>query len=185
MNYKIFGASVAAAVLAVALIASPMYQAMAQPGYTTVTDESVTANPSGKVYKFSVTTDGAIPKTADEYIDSVIVFGYAWLGTSTTGAVDVVVATIHPGIDDSNQNPNNWHPHTATLVGSGDCGAGTLGLAVTNLQSPQGGIAITGNTLTMTLPASSATVSPSTYLDAATGFQLVLGDSGALCVAEP
>jgi len=181
MNYKILGASAASAILVVALITTSISQAMAQPDYTNVTSSSVTANPAEKVYKFSATTNGNIPQVADSYIGGVLVFGYAWLDTSTS-PISAVVATIHPVAGrDSTQNPNNWHSHTAQLANTADCSGG---LQVVGLQSPTAGVAITGNTITVTMNAGSATVSPSTF-DAATGFKLVAGANSALCVAGP
>src|SRR4051812_33501832 len=83
----------AIAILVALLIASPPMNAAAAPSYTTVTDKSVTANSAGTVYKFSVTTAGKIPRTADSYIKSVLVFGYAWLDNSASPKI--VAATIH------------------------------------------------------------------------------------------
>jgi hypothetical protein len=181
MNYKILGATGASVFLVVALLSSPMFYAMAQPSYTEVDSSSVTSNPAEKVYEFSVTTNGNIPQVADEYINGVLVFGYAWVDIGTS-PVSAVVATIHPVAGrDSTQNPDNWHPHTAELASDADCGGG---LKVVGLQSPTAGVAITGNTITVIMNANSATVSPSTF-DVATGFTLVAGDNGALCVAAP
>jgi hypothetical protein len=159
--------------------------ALAAPSYTTVTNSSVRQNPSGNVYTFSATTDGIIPKVADSYIaDQVLVFGYAWLDVGTS-PISAVVATIHPAAGkDSTQNPNNWHAHTAQLAATADCSGFGLGLQVVGLLSPTSGVAITGNTINVTMNANSATVTPDT-VDAATGFTLVQGNNGALCVAGP
>jgi hypothetical protein len=190
MNYKILGTSVASIALIVALLSSPMFQAIAAPAYTSVTASSVTANSAQTIYKFSATTAGNIPKVADSYINSVLVFGYAWADTSQSPAQAVVV-TIHPVANDavgkdSTQNPNNWHPHTAQLAPTGSCTGIGLGLQVVGLQSPTGGIAINGNTITLTMSANSATVSPSTFNFGAAGFTLVPGSTaGTLCVAGP
>jgi hypothetical protein len=182
MKY-IAGAVITAAVLVVAFIGYPMLIAKAQPAYTTVTDSSVTANPTGKVYFFRVTTDGNIPHVPDDYINSKLVFGYAWLDTDTD-PISAVVVTIHPGIKDSTQNPNLWHPHTAKLKATDNCSSVGLGLEVVGLASPTGGVAINGNNLTLRINADSATVKPSTF-DAATAFTIELGNNNALCVAPP
>jgi hypothetical protein len=132
-------------------------------------------------YKFSATTAGNIPKVADSYIVGVLVFGYAWLDVNTS-PISAVVATIHPVAGrDSTQNSDNWHSYTAQLSATADC---SVGLQVVGLNSPTAGVAITGNTITVTMSGNSASVSPSTF-DAATGFTLVSGSNGALCVAGP
>jgi hypothetical protein len=182
MKY-IVGAVITAAVLAVAFIGYPMLIAKAQPAYTNVTDSSVTANPTGKVYFFSVTTNGNIPHVPDGYINSKLVFGYAWLDTDTS-PISAVVVTIHPGIKDSTQNPNLWHPHTAKLQPTNDCSGVGLGLQVVELASPTAGVSINGNNLTLRIKADSATVTPGTF-DAATAFTIELGNNNALCVAHP
>jgi hypothetical protein len=182
MKY-IVGAVITAAVLAVAFIGYPMLIAKAQPAYTTVTGSSVTANPTEKVYFFSVTTNGNIPNVPDDYINSKLVFGYAWLDENTS-PVSAVVVTIHPGIKDSTQNPNLWHPHTAQLQPTADCNGVGLGLQVVGLASPTAGVSINGNNLTLRIKADSATVNPNTF-DAATAFTIELGNNNALCVAPP
>jgi hypothetical protein len=179
MKY-IVGAVITAAVLAVAFIGYPMLIAKAQPAYTNVTDSSVTANPTEKVYFFSVTTNGNIPHVPDDYINSKLVFGYAWLDTDTS-PINAVVVTIHPGIKDSIQNPNLWHPHTAQLDATSNCSGG---LEVVGLASPTAGVSINGNNLTLRINADSATVTPGTF-DAATAFTIELGNNNALCVAPP
>jgi len=191
MKAVIIGTSVSVALL-VALVVSPMVQsAVAAPSYTSVTGSTVTANPAEKVYYFKATTNGNIPTVADSYIKGVLVFGYAWADASSS-PIQAVVVTIHPlandvtGTKDSTQNPSNWHPHTAQLAETAACSGIGLGLQVVGLQSPTGGIAINGNTITLTMNANSATVSPSTFNFGATGFTLVPGSTpGTLCVAGP
>ena len=190
MDYKVIGAVTAAIVLAVALIGYPMAKAQA-PSYTTVTSSDVTSNPTGKVYYFSATTGGNIPHVADDYINEVLVFGYAWLDVNSD-PINAVVVTIHPTFRDSAQNPNHWHPHIAKLQKTDDCAGYGLGLQVVNASdlykngpaSPNGGISINKNTITLRLNADDATVSPSTF-DAATAFTIVIGNNDALCVAPP
>ncbi len=113
MDYKVIGVMTAAIVLAVALIGYPMVKAQV-PSYTTVTSSTVTSNPTEKVYYFSATTSGNIPYVADDYINSKLVFGYAWLDVNPD-SINAVVVTIHPTFRDSAQNPNHWHPHIAGL----------------------------------------------------------------------
>jgi len=147
------------------MIASPILSASAQPAYTSVTGFSVTSQGNGNIFTFQVTAGGNIPHVADAYILSKGVFGYAWVDSSG----NVVAATIHPGIKDSTQNPNNWHPHTVTLTAG----------CVTGLGAPEGGLSITGNVLTLKLRASDVTFDTTT----ATALAFVLDSSG--CVVSP
>ncbi len=165
---KVALATIVVAATISAMIASPILSAFAQPAYTTVTGSSVTSQGNGNIVQFQVTTMGNIPHVADTYILSKGVFGYAW----TDGSGNAVIAAIHPGIKDSTQNPNNWHPHTATLNAAG---------CVTSLASPEGGLAISGNVLTLTLQTSDATVTPGTFSAPALAF--ILSSSG--CVVSP
>ncbi len=192
MDYKVIGAVTAAIILAIALIGYPMFKAQATPSYTVVTSSSVTSNPTEKVYYFSATTAGNIPRVADDYINSVLVFGYAWLDVHSD-PINAVVVTIHPTFRDSAQNPNHWHPHIAELAPTSNCQRYGLGLEVVNASdlykqgpaSPNGGISINKNTITLRINAESATVSPSTFDPDATAFKLVVGNNNALCVASP
>ena len=103
------------------------------PPYTGL--EGASAEQTGGKIKLSVTAGGDIPRFPDDYINSIPVFGYAWLD-----GANAVVATIHPSFDDSAQNPRAWHTHTVTLD-SNNC--------ITDLGQSQGGVSIKGDTLTL------------------------------------
>jgi hypothetical protein len=123
-------------ILAIGLVGIPKALASTTPpDYTNVEDTSVEEN-NGKI-KLTVTTGGDIPKKPDDFINSVLGFGFAWLDGN-----EGIVAVIHPDFDDSNQNPNAWHTHTVTVDGD-KCGTG---------EDAQGGVIIKGNTLTLQFP---------------------------------
>ena len=103
------------------------------PPYTDL--QGASAVQTGGKIKLSVTAAGDIPRFPDDYINSIPVFGYAWL----EGA-NGVVAAIHPSFHDSAQNPSAWHTHPVTLD-SNNC--------ITDLGQSQGGISIKGDTLTL------------------------------------
>jgi hypothetical protein len=103
------------------------------PPYTDL--QGASAQQTGGKIKLSVTAGGDIPRFPDDYINSIPVFGYAWLD-----GANGVVAAIHPSFDDSTQNPRAWHTHTVTLD-SNNC--------ITDLGKAQGGISIKGDTLTL------------------------------------
>ena len=156
----IWGTSIATIFVIITIVTIPLSYGGGPPAYGLVTDGTVTSNPADTVYKFTVATMGSIPHNPDTYIIiSAGLVAYGWLDGLGTSAV---LVAIHPGLDDSNQNPNNWHPHTATI--SGGC--------VTSLSSPQGGVSITGSTLTLTLKATSATVTPDTFAGPPAAFTL-------------
>ena len=103
------------------------------PPYTGL--EDATAEQTVGKIKLSVTAGGDIPRFPDDYINSVPVFGYAWLD-----GANAVVATIHPSFDDSAQNPRAWHTHTVTLDSNN---------SIIDLGKSQGGVIINGDTLTL------------------------------------
>jgi len=166
MTKKVLVATSLTAIFVVSMLfAGSLTPAFAPPPpYGTVTGGSVTSNPAGNVYTFTVTTDGKIPHVPDTYITTTGLVAYGWLDASG----NAVVVAIHPGVDDSTQNPNNWHPHTATLVSG----------CVATLLDPQGGVAIKGNTLSLKMRASVATVSPDTFTGTPAAFTL----DGSGCV---
>lgn len=125
---------VLSSILATGLVGIPMALAQDEPDYTELTDASVEQN-NGKM-ELTVTTEGDIPRFPDDFIDSVLGFGYAWLDGN-----EAIVAAIHPEFDDSNQNPNAWHTHTVELTNG--CVA---------VDDSQGGVKIDGNTMTLQLP---------------------------------
>jgi hypothetical protein len=122
-------------ILAIGLVGIPTALASTTPpDYTNVEDSSVEEN-NGKM-KLTATTEGDIAKKADDFINSVLGFGFAWLDGN-----EGIVAAIHPDFDDSNQNPNAWHTHTVTLDGD-NC---------VTVEDSQGGVIIKGNTITLQL----------------------------------
>ena len=90
-----------AVIAAVALLSSTtITPVFAQPSYTQLTKTTATIN-SGALL-LSVSTAGNIPRFPDSFIQSVLVFGYAWVNTNNGQGV---VAAIHPNFKDSFQNP--------------------------------------------------------------------------------
>lgn len=115
---------------------TPTVLSITPPPYTNLEDASAEQT-VGKI-KLSVTAGGDIPRFPDPYINSVPVFGYAWLD-----GLNGVVAAIHPTFQDSAQNPSAWHTHTITLD-SNNC--------IIDLGQSQGGVIIKGDTLTVQMP---------------------------------
>jgi hypothetical protein len=146
--------------------------AQAGPSYLAVTGWS--ADGIGpNLARLSATTDGAIPKRADQFINSNVIVGIAWadLGTGTA-----LVATIHPVLRrDSNQRPDSWHLHTVTLTGGATAPNDFCLVSVDS--TPTAGIAIDGNVMTINVSASRLPVSVGA-LDAAVGFTVHGGDAG-------
>ena len=137
-------------------------------GYTTVT--SATADQKGGSLKLSVTTGGDIPRFPDAFVNSVLVFGYAWADLDTG---KVILATIHPSIGrDSNQNPDAWHTHPGLL----GAGTGDSDFCVLSLGTSQGGISIKGDTMKLNISTNQAGVTLA-ELDGAVGFT-VIGEAG-------
>ncbi len=103
------------------------------PAYTQL--DAATAAGSGGALSLAVDVQGDIPRFPDSYMQSVAVFGYAWLNASLTG----VVAVIHPVIGaDSRQNPAGWHTHPVQLT----AGTGNSDLCVASIGTSEGGISI-------------------------------------------
>lgn len=125
-------------ILAIGLVGIP--KALAQPPYNVISDASAEQT-DGKM-KLTATAEGDIAKKPDDYIDSVPVFGYAWLDGN-----EAIVAAIHPTFDDSAQNPKSWHTHPVTLDGD-NC--------ITKLGTSQGGISIKGDIITLQIATKQA-----------------------------
>lgn len=127
-------------IAAVALLSSTtIAPALAQPSYTQLIKATAATTPGSVM--LSVTTGGNIPRFPDSFIQSVLVFGYAWVNTNN---LQGLVAVIHPGFRDSFQNPSAWHTHTVVLSG----GTSTSNFCL--LQQPgtsQGGLTIINNVL--------------------------------------
>ena len=171
-------AAVAMAAAANLALAAVVAGAQAGPGYLAVSDWSAAAVGPNLV-RLSATTNGTIPKSADQFINDNVIVGIAWadLGTGTA-----LVATIHPTIGrDSNQRPDSWHLHTVQLAG-GATGLNDFCLVSVN-STPTAGIEIQGNTMTIVVGASKlpdAGNGPISVgaLDAAVGFTVHGGDAG-------
>jgi hypothetical protein len=162
------------AVAANLALAAVVAGSQAGPTYLAVSDWSATSL-SDTTVALSATTNGAIPKRADEFIADNLIVGIGWadLGTATA-----VVATIHPTLGrDSNQRPDSWHLHTVQL-GLGATAPNDFCLvAVTS--TPTAGISIQGSTLTARLSAADLPAGVSIDdLDAAVGFTVHDQDDG-------
>jgi hypothetical protein len=72
--------------------------------------------PDEDVLFASIEALDTIPRFPDQFIESVLVFGYAWVDSDTG---EGIVVAIHPEFRDSNQNPDAWHTHPVQLS-SGD-----------------------------------------------------------------
>jgi hypothetical protein len=169
------GAAVVALAASLAL-SSVVAGAQAGPAYLAVTDWSARAL-SGNVVQLSATTNGGIPRRADDFIAGNVIVGIAWadLGTGTA-----VVATIHPALGrDSRQLKDGWHLHTVQLAGGAT--APNDFCLVEVMTTPTAGIQIQGDTLTINLAASKLPLGGNVAigdLDAAVGFTVHPGDAG-------
>jgi len=170
--------AIAMATAANLALAAVVAGAQAGPGYLAVSGWSAGAVGPNLV-RLTATTNGAIPKSADQFIHDNVIVGIAWadLGTGTA-----LVATIHPTLGrDSNQRPDSWHLHTVQL-GGGATAPNDFCLVSVN-STPTAGIAIAGNTMVVNLAASKlpdAGNGPISVgaLDAAVGFTVHGGDAG-------
>jgi hypothetical protein len=130
---------VLAAVAAVTLLLSYNVSAVsAQPGYTQLEQASASQNRGGVLFA-SLQVTGTIPRFPDDFINSVLVFGYAFANLQTGEAI---VAAIHPTFRDSAQNPDAWHTHPVNLSSDG---AG--GFCIEELGTSQGGISLRNNVM--------------------------------------
>lgn len=128
-----------AVIAAVALLSSTIITpVLAQPSYTQLA--KATAATTNGALLLSVTTAGNIPRFPDSYIQSVLVFGYAWVNTANGQGV---VAVIHPNFKDSFQNPSAWHTHTVSL----SQGTSTSTFCIQQLGTSEAGVSIKNNFL--------------------------------------
>jgi hypothetical protein len=173
------GRHAGAAVLALAAslaLSTVVAGAQAGPAYLAVTGWSADAL-SGNVVQLSATTNGAIPRRADDFIAGNVIVGIAWadLGTGTA-----IVATIHPALGrDSKQLKDGWHLHTVQLAGGAT--APNDFCLVEVMTTPTAGIQIQGDTLTINLATSKLPLGGDVTigdLDAAVGFTVHPGDAG-------
>lgn len=149
--------------------------AQAGPAYLAVTDWSAAAV-SPVTVRLSATTNGPIPKQADDFITGNVIVGLAWadLGTGTA-----LVATIHPSLGrDSHQRQDGWHLHTVQLAGGATAPNDFCLVAVTS--TPTAGIRIQDNTMTIDLASAKLPGGGDVSiedLDAAVGFTVHGGDA--------
>ncbi|MGI0087337.1 MAG: hypothetical protein ACREBI_05195 [Nitrosotalea sp.] len=140
------------------------------PSWLKVASSSEITNPANNAAAFSATTNGIIPHRADSFISENLITGFAWANLATGNAV---VAVIHPSLKDDTQNPQGWHVHTVTLTRQTNS-LDTTGAAfcvVSVNSSPETGVAITGNTISVGLLQSEMPLGESTStLTTATGF---------------
>ena len=150
--------------------------AQAGPAYLAVNSWSADAV-SPVTVRLSATTNGAIPRQADDFIRGNVIVGIAWadLGTGTA-----LVATIHPALGrDSKQLKDGWHLHTAQLAGGAT--APNDFCLVSVMSTPTAGIRIQGDTMTIDLAASKLPLGGDVSiddLDAAVGFTVHGEDAG-------
>jgi hypothetical protein len=157
--------AVVAVAAAIALAGGgPSFGAGSGPTYLQVSSFSSSLQ-NDNLAVLSATTEGAIQRQPDAFINSNPVVGIAWADLDTG---KVFLATIHPVLGrDSNQNPDSWHAHTATLVGGA---SGTNDYCVASIDStPTAGIQIHGNEMDVNVRSDALPVTPSAF-DAALGF---------------
>ena len=169
------GAAVIALAASLAL-STVVAGAQAGPTYLAVTDWSAGAL-SGNVVQLSATTNGTIPRRADDFIAGNVIVGIAWADLRSGTAV---VATIHPALGrDSKQLKDGWHLHTVQLAGGAT--APNDFCLVEVMTTPTAGIRVQGDTLTINLAASKLPLGGAISidaLDAAVGFTVHPGDTG-------
>ena len=156
-----------AALLTVATVgAQSVTASLAGPAYLHVSTFTA-GSQNAETAKLSVTTNGAIPRQPDSFINANPVVGLAWADLNTG---KVLVTTIHPVIGrDSHQNPDSWHAHTATLAGGATA---PHDFCVASIDStPTAGISIHDATMNVNVRRSSLPVAPEAF-DAAVGFTL-------------
>ena len=168
--------ALAAAISVNLALAAVVAAAQAGPSYLAVSGWSAGAVGPNLV-RLSAATNGAIPKRADQFINDNVIVGIAWADFGTGTAL---VATIHPTLGrDSNQRPDSWHLHTVTLTGGATAPNDLCLVSVDS--TPTAGIAIDGNSMTISLSASklpgNGAVSVAD-LDGAVGFTVHGGDAG-------
>src|SRR5262245_14705863 len=135
-------------------LAAMVAGAQAGPSYLAVDGWSA-GNIGPNLARLSATTNGAIPKRADQFINDNVIVGIAWadLGTGTA-----LVATIHPTLGrDSHQRPDSWHLHTVTLTGGATAPNDFCLVSVDS--TPTAGIDIDGDQMTINVAASKLPVS--------------------------
>ena len=110
-----------------------------EPGSSYTGLATAAAAESGGGLQLQLGANGTIPRSPDEFIESVAVFGYGWVDGDTGNGI---VAVIHPLIGrDSRQNPDGWHTHPVQL-GAGTKPGGSSDFCILSIGTSQGGINI-------------------------------------------
>src|SRR6185503_16189936 len=167
--YATVGASGIAAVAAVLITTQLAFASISAPAWAVVSSFDVKAN--NGITMLSLATGGDIPRKPDEFVNNNAVAGFAWADLDTG---KVFVTTIHPVLGrDSNQNPDSWHAHTATLT----TGQNGHNFCVASIDStPTAGISISGDSMSVSVQASNLPFAPGD-IDGAVGF--VINPDGA------
>jgi hypothetical protein len=140
----------------------------ASPAYTQLDDASKRGT-EGSLH-LSVDAAGDIPRHPDAFINSVAVFGYAWVDGQMSRGVGAV---IHPSIGrDSRQNPDGWHTHPVSLLPGTQASTFCIG----SIGRSQGGIAIHDDVLRLQMSERWAGITAA-ELDLAASF-IVQADAG-------
>ena len=146
--YATISASGIAAVAAILITSQLAFASISAPDWAVVSSFDVKTT-NGGITKLSLVTGDDIVKQPDSLIRSNAVVGFAWADLNTG---KVFVATIHPVLGrDSNQNPDAWHAHTATLT----TGQNGHNFCVASIDStPNAGIKISGNSMSINVQTS-------------------------------
>ena len=151
---------------ALALGAMTVLAAGSGPSYLQVSSWTA-ALQNDNLAKLTVATGGAIPRQPDVFVNSNPVVGLAWADLASG---KVFVTTIHPVLGrDSQQNPDSWHGHTATLT-SGASAPNDFCIASID-STPTAGIQIHGDAMAVNVQADRLPVAPSAF-DVAVGFTI-------------
>jgi hypothetical protein len=166
MRTKLTLASALAVVPAALFGSGPVSGAASGPTYMHVRSFSAVSQ-NDNLAKLSVTTAGAIPLQPDDFIFAHPVVGYAW---ADLGSGKVFVVVIHPVLGrDSNQKPDSWHAHTASLTGGA---TSPNDFCVASIDStPTAGIQIHGDQMDVNVRTDALPVTPSAF-DAVVGFTI-------------
>lgn len=152
---------------------SPSVSLLSTPGYTQL-DAATAAGTDGSLH-LAVDAGAAIPRFPDSFLESVAVFGYAWVDGDTFRGI---VAVIHPAIGrDSHQNPDAWHTHPVVL----STGTSLSTFCVAEIGTSQGGLTISDDILALHIAGRQAGIAASD-LDVAASFVVVV-DSGCPLLA--
>lgn len=107
--------------------------------WQTIVVDSVTIDPLNQnIVELSLTAAAPIP-----HVETTILAGFGWMYADESGAY---VVTVHRGVRDSTQNPDNWHSHNITFEKAP--GAASVTHCITSIDDDvNAGIAITTDVL--------------------------------------